>query len=135
MSWLDVSKLIGRADSRVSFAKDLDFSCESLGSPAIILPTYYYYLHPNLPLSSLSNPHLQPLDHRFLSLIIIIPAAIDCLEILMVWQDFLREKGLSEGKFARVRVPFLASVSVLLTANMISSVSYAGNIDPALLQS
>jgi hypothetical protein len=53
----------------------------------------------------------------------------------MAWQDFLREKGLFQGKFARVRAPFLESVSVLLTANMISSVSYAGNINPALLQS
>jgi hypothetical protein len=104
--------MIGRVDSRVSFAKDLDFSRESHGSPVIILPTYYYYLHLNLPFSSLSNPHLQPLDHRLLSLIIIIPAAMDRLEILIAWQDFLREKGLSQDKFTRVGAPFLASVSI-----------------------
>ncbi|KAF8543191.1 hypothetical protein BDD12DRAFT_932799 [Trichophaea hybrida] len=60
---------------------------------------------------------------------------MDRLEILAAWQDFLREKRLSQGKFTRVGAPFLGSVSVLLTANMISSVSYAENIDLAILQS
>ena len=55
----------------------------------------------------------------------------------MVWQDFLREKKDYPRQVSSVleHNPFLASVSVLLTAYMISSVSYAGNIEPALLQS
>jgi hypothetical protein len=70
-----------------------------------MLPTYYY-IYLNLPLSSLANSHLQLSHHSLVPLIIIIPAAMDRPEILAACQEFLKEKGLSQGKFTYIWSPF-----------------------------